>query len=225
MDMISDSDIPTHARVELAVVSERTVREKEDSADDEGFQVFGEDGFTFLDFLDIINPLQHIPFIGTLYRNLTGDTLDPGSQVLGSTLFFGPVGAVASLANVWLEDNTGKDIGDHVMAVFTGEDSDSPEVAEIEGEIAAGEIVADVGAGAQSSQPATWTAPKAAEAAETIETAEAVDPVTAWARAETAYRMSAGGKSPMGPDGNAPRKAEAIPHPERAAIPASMNPT
>ena len=45
--------------------------------------LFGDDGFTFLDFLDIINPLQHIPVVSTIYRDLTGDTLDYGSRVAG----------------------------------------------------------------------------------------------------------------------------------------------
>ena len=31
----------------------------------------------FADVLDIINPLQHIPVVSTLYRSLTGDTIAP----------------------------------------------------------------------------------------------------------------------------------------------------
>ncbi len=211
MTSIGDSDISWHIPVELAVAPEaapeRTVPQTEESTDDGGFQVFGEDGFTFLDFLDIINPLQHIPFIGTLYRHLTDDTLDPGSQVLGSTLFFGPVGTIASLANVWLEDTTGRDMGDHVMAFFGGEDSDLPQVAEAESK-----AVVDVGTAAVSARFAAPEAP------------EAIDPVTAWAMAEVAYRKSAAGKSPMGPDKGAPWNIDAIPHPERAAIAAPLNP-
>ncbi|MBT3237579.1 MAG: hypothetical protein HOK06_02700 [Rhodospirillaceae bacterium] len=87
------------------------------------FHAFGADGFTFLDFLDIINPLQHIPVVGSLYRDMTGDEIDPASRVIGSTLFGGPVGTVASLVNVSLEQSTGKDMGDHVLAFLGGEDS------------------------------------------------------------------------------------------------------
>ncbi|MDP6473864.1 MAG: hypothetical protein QF894_03030 [Alphaproteobacteria bacterium] len=36
---------------------------------------FGADGFGFDDFLDLINPLQHIPIISTIYREITGDTI------------------------------------------------------------------------------------------------------------------------------------------------------
>ncbi len=91
---------------------------------DDGIQLFGDDGFTFLDFLDIINPLQHIPVVSTIYRDLTGDTLDYGSRVAGGTLFGRPIGALASVVNVIFEETTGKDVGEHVMALFT---DDSPD--------------------------------------------------------------------------------------------------
>lgn len=85
-----------------------------------GFQAFGADGFTFLDFIDIINPLQHIPLVATLYRSLSGDSIDPGSRIAGGTLFGGPIGAGLAVANVVVEFNTGKDMGDHVVALFEG---------------------------------------------------------------------------------------------------------
>ena len=90
------------------------------------FQAFGVDGFTFLDFLDVINPLQHIPLVGTMYRTITGDEIDPGSRIAGSTLFGGPIGTVVALANVTVEQKTGRDMGDHMMALLTGEDDNSP---------------------------------------------------------------------------------------------------
>ena len=90
------------------------------------FQAFGVDGFTFLDFLDVINPLQHIPLVGNIYRSLTGDEIDPGSRIAGSTLFGGPIGTVVALANVTIEQKTGQDMGGHMMALLTGEDDDSP---------------------------------------------------------------------------------------------------
>lgn len=89
---------------------------------DKEFSFFGEDGFTFLDFVDMINPLQHIPVVATAYRNLTGDEIDPGSRLAGGTLFGGPIGLAASTFNVVLEHNTGKDMGDHVVAWFEGEE-------------------------------------------------------------------------------------------------------
>lgn len=55
--------------------------------------LFGDDGLTFRDVLDLVNPLQHIPLVGNLYRRLTGDILDPAMRLAGGALFGGPIGA------------------------------------------------------------------------------------------------------------------------------------
>lgn len=87
---------------------------------DKEFKLFGKDGFTFFDFLDIVNPLQHIPVVNTIYRSLTGDQIDPGSKIAGGTVFGGPFGTVLAGVDVAVEHGTGKDIADHAMAFFTG---------------------------------------------------------------------------------------------------------
>jgi len=97
------------------------------NAGDGAFQLFGDDGFTFLDFLDIINPLQHIPIVSTVYRSITGDTIDAAPRVAGGAVFGGIIGAAAGLVNVIFEETTGKDLGEHVMAFF---DDDAPEEGE-----------------------------------------------------------------------------------------------
>ena len=81
---------------------------------------FGKDGFGFFDFLDIINPLQHIPILSGLYRKITGDEISPGSRLIGGSLFGGPIGFAAALANVVVEDASGSDIGGHVFAMVDG---------------------------------------------------------------------------------------------------------
>lgn len=86
------------------------------------FSFFGDNGFTFLDFVDMINPLQHIPIVSTAYREITGDELDPGARLAGDTLYGGPIGLAASVFNVVLEHNTGKDVGEHVVAWFDGDE-------------------------------------------------------------------------------------------------------
>jgi hypothetical protein len=83
--------------------------------------LFGEDGLDFFDLLDIINPLQHIPVISTLYRRLTGDELAAGPRVLGGALYGGPIGAASSLVNAIVEGQTGKDIGEHAAAWLVDE--------------------------------------------------------------------------------------------------------
>ena len=64
------------------------------------FEPFGEDGLTFGDLLDIVNPLQHIPLLGAVYRKLTGDSIDPAIRVAGGALFGGALGAIVAAAAV-----------------------------------------------------------------------------------------------------------------------------
>ena len=91
--------------------------------------LFGEDGFGFNDFLDIINPLQHIPVISTLYREITGDELSPGARMIGGGIFGGGIGLASSVINSAIEMETGKDIGGHVMALFSDEEEDATTLA------------------------------------------------------------------------------------------------
>lgn len=105
--------------------------------------------------LDIINPLQHIPVVSTVYRELSGDEISHFSRVAGGTLFFGPLGTLSALANVAVEETTGKDVGEHVMALFENIEADPVET------------VADAGAAATP-----FTNPDAAAAP------EAIDPAT-----------------------------------------------
>ena len=94
MNTISESAPQCRPNTELAVTPSvmpgEDIPKVGDPEADGGFKIFGDDGFTFLDFLDIINPLHHIPVIGTLYREMTDDSLDPGSRVIGGTLFSVP---------------------------------------------------------------------------------------------------------------------------------------
>jgi hypothetical protein len=88
------------------------------SGEKAGKPLFGDDGFTFGDFLDIINPLQHIPIVNTVYRAMTGDKIDPGARIAGGGLFGGPIGLVASLVSGMVEESTGKDPGEHALAAL-----------------------------------------------------------------------------------------------------------
>ncbi|TNE37359.1 MAG: hypothetical protein EP348_05880 [Alphaproteobacteria bacterium] len=84
---------------------------------------FGKDGFGFNDFLDIINPLQHIPGVASVYREITGDEISPGARMIGDTIYGGGIGFVAGLLNSAVEQATGKDIGGNVIALFGGDDA------------------------------------------------------------------------------------------------------
>src|SRR3546814_5076837 len=82
--------------------------------------LFGKEGFSFGDFLDIINPLQHIPIVSTIYRAITGDTIQPGSRIAGDTLFGGPIGLVGGVIDAMVQESTGKDIGQQALAMEIG---------------------------------------------------------------------------------------------------------
>lgn len=78
--------------------------------------MFGEDGFEFTDFLDVINPLQHIPGVGMIYRSLTGDELGNGARVVGGGLFGGVFGLAGAAIDAVVDAVTGEDTGAHIMA-------------------------------------------------------------------------------------------------------------
>lgn len=141
---------------------------------DFSFKPFGKDGFSFLDLIDVINPLQHVPLIGTLYRQITGDTIDPLPRIAGSTLFFGPIGAAFAGANVVVEQFSGQDVGDHIMTALK---SGGVGLTTAAAETAPPHAVSVI-----SSKPAA----AGTDGAGTADLAD--DPVSAWARGELAYR-------------------------------------
>lgn len=145
-----------------------------------------EDGFSFLDVLDIINPLQHIPVISTLYREATGDKLGPLARIAGGALFGGPIGAASSAVNAMVEYASGKDIGGHVYALLNEEDrppeaefqtaADAPFEPPAAGSLSVPKV-------AREDLPPPPTAPVAAATP-----AEGTDPIQAWAQAEVKDR-------------------------------------
>ena len=84
------------------------------------------DGFGFGDLLDIINPLQHIPLVNMAYQGMTGDEIKPVSQVVGGAVFGGVIGAGSAIANVAIEAETGKNIGEHAIAMVETESISTP---------------------------------------------------------------------------------------------------
>lgn len=113
----------------------RTATEETPAADQE---------FSFWDFLDVINPLQHIPVVSTIYREITGDTMGNVARIAGDALYGGPLGLLIGFADSAISESSGKDIGEHILAMFT-EDGDVPEgitVAAAEVDAAAAPVLA-----------------------------------------------------------------------------------
>ncbi len=79
------------------------------------------DSFSFRDLLDIINPLQHLPVVSTLYRWITGDTIGALPRIIGDGIYGGPIGVVGGLFNAQVKQESGKDAGEHMIAMLGGE--------------------------------------------------------------------------------------------------------
>ncbi len=80
------------------------------------------------DALDLLNPLQHIPIVGTIYRELTGDTISPEIQIAGSVAFGALTGsiafsAVAGIAGAAYEQSTGQEPTIQIAQALFGEET------------------------------------------------------------------------------------------------------
>jgi len=91
--------------------------------EDAPFSLWGSDGLTFGDIFDIINPLQHIPIVSTIYRSITGDDIAAAPKVAGGALFGGVIGLVVSIIDTVIEQITGQDTGEHLLALLKGADT------------------------------------------------------------------------------------------------------
>ena len=137
------------------------------------------DGPDFSDLLDILNPLQHIPVISTIYQHLTGDKEGAIDDLAGGALWGGPIGMVAAAVNLLVEDNTGKTIGANLLAMVIGDDD---------------EAVADATPAATSPEAAAPPAvTAAAPAAPVAPVADSSSPIAEASAAASAAGSAAGG--------------------------------
>ncbi len=84
---------------------------------------------SFGDFLDMINPLEHIPVVSSVYRAMTDEQINPVSRVVGDVIYGGLIGGasavlggISAVADAGLESQTGKDSGGLAMAALFGPD-------------------------------------------------------------------------------------------------------
>jgi len=113
---------PHEARVHDAADGARAAR----NHDQDGRRM--EEGMTFWDVLDVVNPLQHIPVVNRLYRAITGDEIKTPAKLAGGALFLGPVGMALAAADAVVEHRTGKDTFENVAALFRGKEGGNGDV-------------------------------------------------------------------------------------------------
>jgi hypothetical protein len=84
---------------------------------------------SFSDFLDIINPLQHLPVISSIYRAITGDEIGAGARAVGGMIYGGPVGMIAAGVTAMFEEASGGNVVTHIASLVrdvTGGDGEAP---------------------------------------------------------------------------------------------------
>jgi hypothetical protein len=68
---------------------------------DEAAPIPGQTSFD--EVLRALNPLQHLPVVGTIYRAVTGDEIQPAFRILGGALLGGIGGMMTSAALAGIE--------------------------------------------------------------------------------------------------------------------------
>lgn len=79
-----------------------------------------DDQFGFKDLIDMVNPLHHIPVVGHVYRELSGDQIKPIGKIVGSAAFGGPLGIATALIDSVVTNETGQDMASNAIDVALG---------------------------------------------------------------------------------------------------------
>ncbi len=93
---------------------------------------------SFDDFLDAINPFQHIPVLSSVYRAISGESINPVSRIAGDALYGGIFGlasaamsGVGALADeVVAAGNEGESASEFLVASLFGSDGASTQIAD-----------------------------------------------------------------------------------------------
>jgi len=89
-----------------------------------GIKWWSKENFSFKDILDMLNPLQHLPVISTLYRAWTGEGIGGVARIVVGAIYGragGFVSMATSVVNAAIGAFTGKDIGERVYAAVFGD--------------------------------------------------------------------------------------------------------
>jgi len=85
----------------------------------------GPDGeFGWDDFVDLINPLQHIPFVNIAYRAITGDEIHGAARLVDFAL--GPLAGVSTAVDLAFRDVTGDSMAHNAIAAVFGTGEATP---------------------------------------------------------------------------------------------------
>ncbi|CAO3440334.1 hypothetical protein [Azospirillum endophyticum] len=75
----------------------------------------------FDDLLDVVNPLQQLPVVSSVYREATGEDISIPARLAGGFLFGGLPGLIGSAAMVAFEEITGDSVLGHIGSLLEDE--------------------------------------------------------------------------------------------------------
>lgn len=83
----------------------------------------------FEDLLDVVNPLQQLPVVSSVYREASGESISIPARLAGGFLFGGLPGLIGSAAMVAFEEVTGDSVLGHIGSLL--EDGTETAAAEV----------------------------------------------------------------------------------------------
>lgn len=106
-----------------------------DSSEQSQFQA-SDEGLSFDEVLNSLNPLHHVPIVSTIYQAVSGEKIGIGPRMIAATILGGPVGLIIAGIAAFIEEMSGGTIAEHAVALFEGTTGD--------GEPAPGDAIAAV---------------------------------------------------------------------------------
>jgi len=91
---------------------------------DQGGQSVKAPSASFSEFLDVVNPLHHLPVVGNVYRSMTGDEISSVARIAGGTIYGGPLGGLSSIAQAAIEEHSGDSMINSIQKATTADKSD-----------------------------------------------------------------------------------------------------
>lgn len=105
---------------------EQQLEETVASIDD---NLFADKQASWLDAIDVVNPLQHIPLVSDYYQEMTGDQIGYLPKIIGGSLFGGIYGLASSVLDVGVSETTGQSpldlVKTKVLDLVSGDDDAS----------------------------------------------------------------------------------------------------
>ena len=94
------------------------VKENEHGAHEPAKFWSSDEGASFGEVLDAVNPLHHIPVVSSIYRAVSGDEIGLGPRLIGAAIFGGPLGVILAGMSALFEEASGGNVAEHAIALF-----------------------------------------------------------------------------------------------------------